>query len=164
MTLPTNSCTYSAQFSPHVGLFFPFATFYKEIEQILITVDVKKQSPSIVSCVTSDSHLRIFDLRLPAPHLTHTIPTFTTPSSIHNPTSSQLPNQPMTDQPAEILTHDWNKYRSTVVATAGVDRLLRTFDLRNPSQPLVGIMSGHQYAVRRITWVTISLLLLSVFF
>ena len=54
--------------------------------------------------------------------------------------------------PSEALTHDWNKYRSTVVATAGVDRLIRTFDIRAPGQGPLVVLQGHEYAIRRVTW------------
>ncbi|KAK6355540.1 peroxisomal targeting signal 2 receptor [Orbilia brochopaga] len=106
-TLPTNSCTYSTAFSPH--------------------------SPTLLSAVSSDSHLRVFDTRLPAPHTVHQIAV-----------NGAAP-------PAEVLTHDWNKYRPGVIATAGVDKVIRTFDLRNPHTPL-SILSGHNYAVRRIAY------------
>ena len=55
-------------------------------------------------------------------------------------------------QPAEILTHDWNKYRDTVIATGGVDRAIRTFDIRNPAGGPVSVLQGHDYAVRRLAW------------
>ncbi|UKZ73962.1 hypothetical protein TrVFT333_001616 [Trichoderma virens FT-333] len=54
--------------------------------------------------------------------------------------------------PAEVLTHDWNKYRDTVIATGGVDRLIRTFDIRNPTGGPLSVMHGHEYAVRRLSW------------
>ena len=63
-TLPTHSCTYSAQFSPH--------------------------APSIISSVSSDSHLRVFDLRTPASasnHLTMSVP-------IHTPPKPRMAPQP----------------------------------------------------------------------
>lgn len=114
LTIPTHSCTYSTLWCP--------------------------SSPDILSCVSSDSHLRIFDLRTPtsaANHLTALIP-------IH---------QHKGEQPSEALTHDWNKYRPTIIATAGVDRLIRTFDLRAaPDQGAQTVLSGHSYAVRRIAW------------
>ncbi|KAK5725651.1 peroxisomal targeting signal 2 receptor [Elasticomyces elasticus] len=53
--------------------------------------------------------------------------------------------------PTECLTHDWNKYRDSVLATAGVDGVIRTFDLRNPSGP-VNLLTGHEYAVRKLSW------------
>ena len=54
--------------------------------------------------------------------------------------------------PTEALTHDWNKYRDTVVATAGVDRLIRTFDIRASGQGPTTVLQGHDYAVRRLAW------------
>ena len=38
------------------------------------------------------------------------------------------------------------------MATAGVDRLIRTFDIRAPGQGPLVILPGHDYAVRRLTW------------
>ncbi|KAL3955670.1 hypothetical protein ACCO45_011233 [Purpureocillium lilacinum] len=89
-TLPIGNCTYSASFCP--------------------------SNPALISAVSSDSHLRIFDLRTPSSakyHLVSTIP---------------------------VLTHDWNKYNSTVVATGG------------PRRGALAIMQGHEYAVRRLAW------------
>lgn len=54
--------------------------------------------------------------------------------------------------PAEILTHDWNKYNNTVIAAAGVDRIIRTFDIRNPTGGPLAVLAGHEYAVRRVAW------------
>lgn len=122
-TIPTNSCTYSAHFSP--------------------------RSPWMGSCVSSDSHLRIFDLRTPGAsgnHIMMTIP-------IHLP-GPPTPGQPPVGmaQPAECLTHDWNKYRDGVIATAGVDKVIRVFDIRAPQRGPLTSMAGHEYAVRRVTW------------
>jgi peroxin-7 len=128
LTLPIHSCTYSASFSPH--------------------------SPDILSCVSSDSHVRVFDLRTPpsaSNHLTMQIP-------IHGIGRSQvetkpgLPPAPAAAAPSEALTHDWNKYRPTILATAGVDRAIRTFDIRQPNRGPLSVMMGHEYAVRKLTW------------
>ncbi|KAI9674237.1 MAG: peroxisomal targeting signal 2 receptor [Caeruleum heppii] len=128
LTLPTHSCTYSALWSPH--------------------------SPSLLSSASSDSHLRIFDLRTPpsaANHLTLSIPIHGSPSPS---TISKTPLSPSSSSspPSEALTHDWNKYRPETVAVAGVDRLIRVFDLRNPSAGPVTVMAGHDYAIRKIAW------------
>lgn len=128
LTLPTHSCTYSAAFSPH--------------------------SPDILSCVTSDSHVRIFDLRTPASasnHLTLQIPIHGA-SSMLVPMKAGISPEGVGAPPAECLTHDWNKYRSTVLATGGVDRVIRTFDIRAPQQGPAAIMPGHEYAVRKLAW------------
>lgn len=123
LTLPTHSCTYSTQWSPH--------------------------TEGVLSAVCSDSHLRVWDLRTPASannHLTLQVPIHAAPIT---PGLGGL-SQP-TFPPAEALTHDWNKYRSGVIATAGVDRIIRTFDLRQPKGPLQ-LLQGHGYAVRKIAW------------
>lgn len=54
--------------------------------------------------------------------------------------------------PSECLTHDWNKYRSTVIATAGVDQFIRTFDIKAPNSGPLTVLRGHQYAVRKLAW------------
>jgi peroxin-7 len=122
LTLPVHSCVYSAQFSPH--------------------------HPEVVTCVSRDSHLRVFDLRQKPSaqnHLTLAIP-------IHASPKMPLPgNVNGGAQPSECLTHDWNKYRDSVLATAGVDGVIRTFDLRVPSGP-VNLLKGHEYAVRKVSW------------
>ncbi len=54
--------------------------------------------------------------------------------------------------PSEALTHDWNKYRDTVVAVAGVDRVIRTFDIRFPTHGPLTTLAGHHYAIKKVTW------------
>lgn len=128
LTLPTHTCTYSASFSPH--------------------------HPALLSAVSSDSHLRLFDLRTPpsaSNHLVLTIPLHAARSAPSNPTSFNVNTPSGPFAPNEALTHDWNKYRSNLVAAAGVDRLIRTFDIRSGGGPLE-ILGGHDYAVRRVAW------------
>lgn len=123
------------------------------------------RNPSLLSAVSSDSRLRLFDLRTPVSakyHLVADIPVHQTP-----PARNRLATGPGPDshhaaalpppQPAEILTHDWNKYAGGagdggVIATGGVDRLIRTFDLRMPYNGPLTLMAGHEYAVRRLAW------------
>jgi peroxin-7 len=121
-SLPIGNCTYSTSFCP--------------------------SNPALISAVSSDSHLRLFDLRTPFSakyHLVATIPVHAPPA---NPGLAPAGPSP----PAEVLTHDWNKYNDTVVATGGVDRVLRTFDTRNPNGGPLSVMHGHDYAVRRLAW------------
>lgn len=123
LTLPIHSCTYSAAFSPH--------------------------HPNLLSAVSSDSHLRLFDLRTPASasnHLMLSIPIHTPPK----PRPGAAP--PVGIPPAEALSHDWNKYRDSVVATAGVDRAIRSFDIRAPGAGPLAVLPGHEYAIRRVAW------------
>ncbi|KAK4193698.1 WD40-repeat-containing domain protein [Podospora australis] len=127
-TLPVGNCTYNAAFSPH--------------------------NPALISCVSSDSHLRLFDLRTPVNakyHLATTIPVHAPPTG---PVLPRLADGTTYagQTPAEVLTHDWNKYSDTVIATAGVDRVIRTFDIRNPAGGPLSILPGHTYAVRRLAW------------
>ncbi|KAG9259279.1 peroxisome targeting signal type 2 receptor [Emericellopsis atlantica] len=122
-TLPIGNCTYSTAFCP--------------------------SNPALISAVSSDSHLRIFDLRTPSSakyHLVSTVPVHAAPAG----PSAQGPSAQAA--PAEVLTHDWNKYNDTVIATGGVDRILRTFDIRSPTAGPLSLMQGHEYAVRRLAW------------
>ncbi|CAN0541449.1 unnamed protein product, partial [Ectocarpus sp. 12 AP-2014] len=50
---------------------------------------------------------------------------------------------------AEVLAGDWDKYNHPVVATGCADRAVRTWDLRQPRQPL-SVMLEHRYAVKRL--------------
>ncbi|CAI6089912.1 unnamed protein product [Clonostachys chloroleuca] len=122
-TLPIGNCTYSTSFCP--------------------------SNPALISAASTDSHLRIYDLRTPPSakyHLVSSIP-------VHAPPQTTLPGAPVQPTaPAEILTQDWNKYRDTVIATGGVDRVIRTFDIRNPAGGPLSVMPGHDYAVRKLAW------------
>ncbi|PHH80339.1 hypothetical protein CDD80_1978 [Ophiocordyceps camponoti-rufipedis] len=95
-------------------------------------------NPALISAASSDGHLRVFDLRLP-------------PSAKYH-LAVAIPVRPQSSSPAELLTHDWNKYNETVIAAAGVDRLISTYDIRNPAPTPITVMQGHEYAVRRIAW------------
>ncbi|KAK0123554.1 peroxisomal targeting signal 2 receptor [Cadophora gregata f. sp. sojae] len=125
LTLPTHSCTYSCAFSPF--------------------------SPSVITSVSSDSHLRVFDIRTPSSasnHLVSLIPIHGSPPSLRSSGITQPPRA----LPSECLTHDWNKYRGSIIATAGVDQIIRTFDLRNPAASAIATLQGHAYAVRKLAW------------
>lgn len=125
-TLPVGSCTYSAAFNP--------------------------SNPALISAASSDSCVRLYDLRTPASakyHLVATIPAHAPPATgAFMSDGRTFPSFP----PAEILTHDWNKYNHALVAVAGVDRVVRTFDVRNPGGGPVALLRGHEYAVRRLAW------------
>lgn len=86
-------------------------------------------------------------------HLTAVIPAHAPPQGSGSPLPLLSTGQPFGGAvPSEILTHDWNKYRDTIVAAAGVDRVVRTFDLRNPAGGPAAVLPGHEYAVRRLAW------------
>ena len=67
----------------------------------------------------------------------------------------------------EVLSLDWNKYRPFVLASAGVDKVLRVWDCRmvkldrpsNASSESAAVggacenqLLGHEYAVRKVQW------------
>lgn len=51
----------------------------------------------------------------------------------------------------DALSADWNKYIPTSIATAGVDKQIKIWDIRNPSAP-ANCFVGHQLAVRSVAW------------
>ncbi|CDR38366.1 CYFA0S02e00804g1_1 [Cyberlindnera fabianii] len=112
-----NNCAYQVVFSPH--------------------------NPNILMSVNANSHIQIWDTRLPNPEVSDFIG--------HNG--------------AETLSCDWNKYRSTVIATGGVDKLIKIWDLRmvptSDNKQLVtpkagpaplNQLIGHEFAVRKLVW------------
>ncbi|KAF8253766.1 WD40 repeat-like protein [Wilcoxina mikolae CBS 423.85] len=103
-TIHIGSCTYSVAFQP--------------------------SSPTVLSAVSSDGFMRVFDLRAPEP-------------------SAEIAKTRVS--PGEVLTQDWNKYRASVIASAGVDRGIRIWDLKMPGICQTELV-GHEYAVRRIAW------------
>lgn len=103
-TIAIGSCTYSVAFQP--------------------------SSPTVLSAVSSDGFMRVFDLRVPDPAV-------------------EIAKARVA--PGEVLAQDWNKYRASVVATAGVDCGIRVWDLKMPRVCQTELL-GHDYAVRRIAW------------
>ncbi|KAJ2898866.1 peroxisomal targeting signal 2 receptor [Zalerion maritima] len=109
------------------------------------SVSFSPHNPAILSVVAADSHIRVFDLRTPSSaqyHLTAKIPVHMSGGVV--PVASA--------PPTELLTHDWNKYREGVIAAGGVDRVVRTFDIRNPAGGPLSVLQGHEFAVRRLAW------------
>lgn len=85
---------------------------------------------SLISC-NSASHLQSWDIRAPNPLVVDMV--------AHNG--------------LEALSCDWNKYRSTIVLTAGVDKTVRIWDLRFVGRgPPVNELIGHEFAVRDVKW------------
>ena len=121
-TLETGSCTYSVAWAPNAD--------------------------GVLSAVCSDSHLRVWDLRIPKTvrsNQVKLVPLHDGPQTLGSMTPQSFP-------PSECLTHDWNKYRGGIIATGSVDTKIRTFDLRSSNKGPLSIMHGHKYAVRRVTW------------
>ncbi|CAH2354001.1 peroxisomal targeting signal 2 receptor [[Candida] railenensis] len=105
-------------------------------------------SPSTLISCNGSSHLQIWDIR--APH----------PLQIDFVAHGGL----------EALSCDWNKYKSTIVASGGTDKSVRIWDLRMVSkldQPMsnapmpayhmrgptpLNQMLGHDFAIRKVLW------------
>ncbi|ODQ82943.1 hypothetical protein BABINDRAFT_170048 [Babjeviella inositovora NRRL Y-12698] len=104
-------------------------------------------SPSVVVSAHANSHVMIWDLRAPHP----------------------LQLDYVAHGGLETLTIDWNKYRSAVIASSGVDKSVKVWDTRmiesvqpsasapmpsfhNASPAPLNQFMGHEFAVRRISW------------
>lgn len=102
---------------------------------------------TIVSC-TGASHVHVWDIRAPRP----------------------LQVDFIAHGGLETLSCDWNKYKPTVIATAGTDKSVRIWDLRmitkldlpNSHLPMLAYhmrgptplneLLGHEFAVRKVVW------------
>lgn len=108
----------------------------------------------LATCST-DGTLKLFDLRAPAPAFL--------PSAHATAVHAAALTVPASG--TEILSLDWNKYRPFVLASAGVDKVVKVWDCRMvklgadaaAGQPGVGgiceaQMVGHEWAVRKVQW------------
>ena len=86
-------------------------------------------SPTVLLTCASDGFLKVFDTRNPQP---------------------DRPVHAIQASPTEMLSCDWNKYDSAVVATAGKDMSIRIWDLRGAAGKGVGELRGHSLAVRKV--------------
>jgi len=114
--------------------------------------------PEVVATCSTDGTLKIFDLRTATGAYTPASNTFT------NPLSTAALTVPASG--TEILSLDWNKYQPFVLASAGVDKMVKVWDCRmvklggqagSPVEPGVGgicetQLAGHEYAVRKVQW------------
>ncbi|KAI0033911.1 WD40-repeat-containing domain protein [Vararia minispora EC-137] len=114
--------------------------------------------PDVIATCSTDGTVRVFDLRSPA--------YASTGSSFTVPLTAAALTVPASG--GEVLAIDWNKYRPFVLASAGVDKVIRVWDCRmvrigpppDPNartQPQVGgqceaQMLGHEYAIRKVQW------------
>lgn len=109
--------------------------------------------PDILATCSTDGTLRIFDLRAPAYASGPNTNSFT------NPLSASMLTVPASH--TEILSLDWNKYRPFVLASGGVDKLVKVWDCRmvKPGAEPGAVggscetqLMGHEYAVRKVQW------------
>jgi len=110
--------------------------------------------PDILATCSTDGTIKIFDLRNPAYASGPNSNAFT------NPVSAAALTVPASV--TELLSLDWNKYQPFIIASTGVDRLVKTWDCRMvanapPASEAVGgvcqfQISGHEYAARKVQW------------
>ena len=108
--------------------------------------------PDILATCSTDGTLKIFDVRSQsyAP-ITNNFTQPTTAAALTVPASG-----------TEVLSLDWNKYRPFVLASTGVDKVVKVWDCRmikmgsDAGQAVGGIcevsLPGHEYAVRKVQW------------
>jgi peroxin-7 len=111
--------------------------------------------PDLIASCSTDGTLKIFDLRLPG-----YAPSGPNTNNFTHPLSAAALTVPASG--TEILSLDWNKYRPFVLASAGVDKLVKIWDCRMSKTSvdaggLVGgscelTLPGHEYAVRKVQW------------
>lgn len=115
--------------------------------------------PDVIATCSTDGTLKIFDLRVPgfvsAPPTGGAFAKATSAAALTVPASG-----------TEILTLDWNKYRPFVLASAGVDKMVRVWDCRmvklgadvaaTQNAAVGGLcesqLVGHEWAVRKVQW------------
>ena len=110
--------------------------------------------PDIIATCSTDGTVKIFDLRTPA------YASGPTSNSFTDPVSAAVLTVPASG--TELLSIDWNKYRPFVIASAGVDKVVKIWDCRMastvpPTSQSVGgacemQLPGHEYAVRKVQW------------
>lgn len=102
--------------------------------------------PSMVISCNGASKIQVWDIRSPNP----------------------LTNEFIAHSGLEALTCDWNKYKSTIIASGGTDKSARVWDLRmigRVDQNMPGVPSyttrgpsplnefvGHNFAIRKVLW------------
>lgn len=101
------------------------AEHMKEVYEVAITA---RSATSILSC-SGDGTWKLWDLRSP-----------------QRSVMTQVGHQGQI-----ILSIDFNKHEPNLFATGGVDRTVRIWDARRPSQPLASL-PGHDQACRRVRW------------
>ncbi|ODV64233.1 Pex7p [Ascoidea rubescens DSM 1968] len=110
-------------------------------QECIYQVVFSPHTPNNLISVNASSHLHLWDIRSPKPKVMD----FVAHGGL------------------EALTCDWNKYRPTVIASAGVDKSIKIWDLRmitnidgssaNNSIPNpTNQMLGHEFAIRKIIW------------
>lgn len=109
--------------------------------------------PDILATCSTDGTVKIFDVRSPS-----YVNTGVNANTFTNPMSAAVLTIPASV--TEVLSVDWNKYRPMVLASSGVDKLVKIWDCRMVKAGDVnqvggiceGQLLGHEYAVRKVQW------------
>ena len=107
----------------------------------------------ILSSCSTDGTVKVFDLRAPS-----YLSTGPNANAFTNPISAAVLTVPAST--TEVLSVDWNKYRPMVLASAGVDKIVKIWDCRmikiGEAGQVGGIcetqLPGHEYAIRKVQW------------
>ncbi|PFH51782.1 hypothetical protein AMATHDRAFT_74676 [Amanita thiersii Skay4041] len=108
--------------------------------------------PDLIATCSTDGTMKIFDIREPS------YVTGPNTNSFTHPMTAAALTVPVS--PTEVLSIDWNKYRSHVLASGGVDKMAKVWDCRmvRPGEvnKVGGVcetqLLGHEYAVRKLQW------------
>lgn len=121
---------------------------HNSTKNCIYSAQFSPHSPSMLVSCTGASQVQIWDIRTPHPLQLHFV----------------------SHDGLETLSVDWNKYKSTVIASGGTDKSVRVWDLRmvsNLDQPsahspmplhhhrgpsALNQFVGHEFAVRRVQW------------
>lgn len=107
--------------------------------------------PDLIATCSGDGTIRFFDLR--SPSFSPSSNTFTAPLT--------APVLTVPAAPSEELALDWNKYRPLILASAGLDKIVKVWDCRmlQLGAPTSAVGSrcenrfyGHEYAIRKVQW------------
>jgi len=111
--------------------------------------------PDLLATCSTDGTLKIFDIRSPA-----YVPSGPGVNNFTGPVSAAVLTIPASG--TEILTLDWNKYRPFIIASAGVDKIVKVWDCRmvkmgaEAGVAVGGVcetqLPGHEYAIRKVQW------------
>ncbi|WVQ94164.1 hypothetical protein IAU59_001242 [Kwoniella sp. CBS 9459] len=99
---------------------------------------------SVLSTCSEDGTLTVIDIRQPRSVVLSTLI-----NSVSDSDRSQNPQSPYRPPPIEVLSCDWNKYNSPLLATASKDGKVRMVDTRGPGVTEIG---WHALAAKRVAW------------
>lgn len=104
----------------------------KSSTNCIYTAKFSPHEATSIASAHSDSTIRLFDIRT-------------------NNNSQQPAIIPNSHSNQECLTLDWNKYRPFTIASGGVDKMIKIWDIRKLNSP-INELNGHDLPVRNVSW------------